>query len=138
MDVSTIPHWCAGYIGIPFKTGGTDRNGLDCWGLINLVWKEQFGRSLPDYNGMHWSRGSSPAAVSEGAASYSQLFRKIAKGEEQPGDGILFRMIGHPIHIALVVAPGWMLHIEEDTDSLVDRYQTLQWERRIIDFYRYE
>jgi cell wall-associated NlpC family hydrolase len=35
-------------LGVPFKDGGRDLAGLDCWGLVMEVSRRQ-GRSLPDY-----------------------------------------------------------------------------------------
>lgn len=134
-----LPEWCAQYIGIPYKTGGRDRDGIDCWGLVNLVWREQFGIDLPDYDGPLWHPNKSTAReVSTGAAAYSALFRPVPQGEERCGDGILFRMRGYPLHLAIVVAPGFMMHVEDNADTCVERYAAFQWQKRIIDFYRYE
>ncbi|CAB4122403.1 Endopeptidase, NLPC/P60 domain containing protein [uncultured Caudovirales phage] len=138
MEVSEIPAWCEAFIGLPYEPGGKTRDGLDCWGLFNLVWSEQFGRPLPDYDGIMWRKGASPAEVSAGASTYCSRFAIIPDGEERVGDAIMFRMRGHPFHVAMVIAPGWMLHVEEKTDSCVARYRSIHWETRIVNFYRYE
>lgn len=37
------------FIGIPFKDGGRDFNGCDCWGLAKLYYKEILNYELPEY-----------------------------------------------------------------------------------------
>lgn len=41
--------WINQYIGIPYKIGGEDRNGIDCYGLVYLVMREQFNVLLPSH-----------------------------------------------------------------------------------------
>jgi len=43
------PEWLNDYVGLPYKLNGRDRLGLDCWGLLCLVWREQRGIELPDF-----------------------------------------------------------------------------------------
>lgn len=136
--MTAIPDWCLNYVGLPYLAGGRTRDGIDCWGLFNLVWAEHFKRPLPDYEGEIWRPGASAKAVSEGANAYSARFKRVENGQEQCGDGIIFRMRGVPLHLALVVAPGLMLHVEDGVDACIENYRSFQWEKRIVDFYRYE
>lgn len=43
-------HWSNAYVGIPFADGGREREqGLDCWGLVRLVFREVRAIELPTY-----------------------------------------------------------------------------------------
>ncbi len=45
-----IPFWAGHYIGLPFLERGRDpKKGLDCWGLVRLILREQFDHRLPSY-----------------------------------------------------------------------------------------
>ena len=37
------------FIGIPFKVGGEDFEGCDCWGLVKLYFKQILDIDIPDY-----------------------------------------------------------------------------------------
>lgn len=41
--------WVNDYIGIPFKTNGRDRDGMDCYGLIAAVYKDLLDIDVPDW-----------------------------------------------------------------------------------------
>jgi len=132
--------WCADYIGIPFRSHGRDRSGCDCYGLVALVLKEQFGKEVPFYADdyvdalecaeiaalirseivSHWRQAGAGAAVAPGA-----------------GDAIVLNIAGEPWHVGIVVAPGWFLHVRPGTASCLERYESLRWRRRIVGFYRY-
>lgn len=45
-------HWSTQYIGLPYLAGGRDRVGLDCWGLIRLIYHEHLGVLLPELPGI--------------------------------------------------------------------------------------
>lgn len=137
MDVA-LPSWVARYVGIPYATHGRDYHGCDCWGLVALVWREEFGVVLPEYLGADWYRGQRPETVGADAVAFASRFAPVAPGVERTGDGVLIKMRGAPLHVGIVITPGVMLHSHEDADSCVESYRAPMWERRIAGFYRYE
>jgi cell wall-associated NlpC family hydrolase len=41
--------WLNRYIGKPYKYGGRDIDGMDCYGLLVLIFKERYSTNLPDW-----------------------------------------------------------------------------------------
>lgn len=132
-----IPEWCARYVGLPYLPGGRDRNGVDCWGLAQMVWREVFGHDLPAYEGPAWVPGITDD-VGAATRNYAEAFVKVAYGDERCGDGVVIRMRGYPLHLALIVGDGMMLHIDGSTDSCLEPYTAPRWRSRLVEFYRYD
>ena len=136
--MSGLPAWTADYVGLPFKEGGRDRQGLDCYGLLRLVINDRFAGAVPEYEGIAYRDGADKDLLVALMDERVRLWTPIRVGEEQPGDGILLRVMGRPIHVGVVVAKGWMLHVEKDCDSLLERFTAgSRWERRVLGFYRH-
>ena len=133
-----LPAWTADYVGLPFKEGGRDRQGLDCYGLLRLVINDRFAGAVPEYEGIAYRADADKDLLAALMDERVRLWMPIRVGEEQPGDGILLRVMGRPIHVGVVVAKGWMLHVEKDCDSLLERFTAgSRWERRVLGFYRH-
>jgi len=132
-----IPGWVEGYVGLPYAAGGRDRSGADCWGLCLMVWREVFGLDVPEYGGVRWDPASSAEVGALIGREAEAGWDPVEPGSERPGDAILMRMRGHPIHVGVVVADGLMLHCHDRADAAVEDFRSLQWSRRVLGFYRY-
>jgi cell wall-associated NlpC family hydrolase len=134
----SLPDWVSAYVGLPFKEGGRNRDGLDCYGLLRLVINERFGGAVPEYEGIAYRPGEDSSLLAALMDERIRLWRPIAIGEEKPGDGVLLRVMGRPIHVGVVVEAGYMLHIEKNCDSVLERFSTgSRWEKRLLGFYRH-
>ncbi len=130
--------WYDQYIGLPFREGGRECAGLDCYGLLRLVINERFGGDIPEYEGIAYRGGDDADFLATLMDERIRLWTPIRIGDERPGDGILLRVMGRPIHVGIVIVQGLMLHIEKDCDSLIECYSNgSRWERRILGFYRH-
>lgn len=132
-----FPAWVNRFIDIPFKVGGRDFDGCDCWGLFALVSREVCGVELPDYGGVVWAPEADDAAVARDAARHASLFAPVDPTHARAGDGLLLRMAGVPMHVGVVVCPGWMLHVEHGVGAVLEQYDAMQWKRRVLGIYRY-
>lgn len=66
------------------------------------------------------------------------VWRPIEPGQERPTDGVLLKMAGE-WHVGIVIGQGRMLHTANfSVGSVIDNYQSVQYKRRIVGFYRHE
>jgi len=126
------------YIGIPYKDHGRSRNGLDCWGLLWLIYQEIFDIDLPKLTGMYLS--------AEEHDDISQIIQKEIDARkpwievEAPdfGDAIVFAFIGNPWHIGMITSPGMMIHVMKGIDVCLERFKSPMWKNRLVGIYRHE
>lgn len=128
-----LPPWTSLYVGIPY-----DPHGVNCWGLVCLVYRQQFGISLPTY-------ADGPDAIDvlavreamqrERASMEADDWRSVAV--PTPGDVALFRRGRLPAHVGIVVAPGQMLHTMVGMDAALARLDSAEWAPRLLGFFRH-
>ena len=142
------PSWVAGYVGIPFVDLGRNRAGCDCWGLVRLVLAEQGGIDLPSLATCYGSEAN-PAGVGDAieAERRSGAWDRIDAGGEVPFDVVEMSgaartpagWVFGPLHVGVVVTPGWLLHVERGTAAVLARYREDQAiRRRVLEFWRYK
>lgn len=132
-----IVPWARNYVGIPFRPGGRDRAGCDCYGLVCLVYLEEFGAKLPAYTGAY--SAETPAAHvaalvrNEADAAWAQ----VAQGDELPGDVVLIRRLGHESHVGLYVGANKLLHADRGVGTVLEDLHAGKWDRKIAGYYRF-
>lgn len=139
------PLWVDRYVGIDFSDLGRDsERSLDCWGLVRLVMKDRAGIELPPYSTVS---EDDYRAVSEeiGSAKSGGCWTSIPHGEEEQLDVVEMvsparqdkRVSFLPIHVGIVVSPGWVLHTEAATGSRLSSYREQRFSSRVIGFWRH-
>jgi len=128
--------WSDAYTGIPFRADGRTREGLDCWGLVVMVYRERLGVSLPEFPGAY--PDESPESL-RNAAGVAREERKRWTRVESPRvyDVALLRIQGLPCHVGVVASKGRMLHVMAGIESCVEEYTGPQWRNRIEGFFRH-
>lgn len=125
----TVPNWVSHYIGIPYKLKGRERDGIDCWGLVRLVFRDQLGILLPSYTPdyVDWTDPKVADLIMDGEVGgewvkieNEQTFdiAEIFVGVKSE-DGISM----HPLHVALVASPGFLLDTSLKNGTHLRRYR---------------
>ena len=128
--------WCNDYIKIPFTDKGRDRQGCDCWGLARLIYKEKLGIDLPAL--LNYDSTKDSQSISDLYEGERFNWQEIERGNEEPFDLLVFKILGFPTHIATVVQKGLMIHCEKGCGTHVSDYnREKQWCTRLVGVYRY-
>ena len=97
-----LESWAAERVGTPFVEKGRTRAGYDCAGFLLAAYREVFGLELPTfterYAGIQDRQG-----IARAIDEQRDLWRGVPAGHERPGDAILLRVYGLPIHVGLVL-----------------------------------
>jgi cell wall-associated NlpC family hydrolase len=100
-------------LGIPFRYGGRDETGLDCYGLVLAYYRAQ-GRELPDYAG--YDAGIVSGASDPFLARSTQGPWEVVRGEPQVGDIVTLARTSrdrNATHCAVCVERNRILHAVE-------------------------
>jgi sulfur carrier protein ThiS len=121
------------YIGIPFLEKGRDESGVDCWGLVRLIYKQEYNINLPSF--VEDYELSDDARIGELFAQYKEGWTPLT----QPTVGcvVLFRMFGTESHIGIVVDNSHFIHVREGRDSVIESLESAKWSKRIVGYYNY-
>jgi cell wall-associated NlpC family hydrolase len=125
------------YISIPFAERGRSWEGVDCWGLVCLIYHEQLGIALPSYLDDDYKTTDGPTISCLIGQRKAEGWEPVAPGTEREGDVILMRMVGLPSHVGVVTRPGSMIHALRGVGVCHERYWSPLWAKRIMGIYRY-
>ncbi|WP_188052257.1 NlpC/P60 family protein [Aureimonas fodinaquatilis] len=124
------------YVGLPFAERGRDGDGLDCWGLLRLIYREQLGITLPSFADAYMTTEDG-VALADLMAGNMGPWIEVARDSERVGDGVLMTLAGQPRHIGIVAAPGFVLHIERGMGSIIEPFTSPRISRRIVGLFRH-
>lgn len=140
------PAWSGDYVGLSWLPRGRARPSVDCWGLVRLLELERFRIELPLLDEHGWESGDhelTPEAerkrqlIAMIAAEEAKRWIEVAPREARAGDVVTFAILGEPLHVGAVVAPGWMVHIRAGAGSTCQEYDGREWRHRLRHVHRW-
>ena len=83
-----------GFLGVPYRRGGSDDNGFDCSGFVRAMYENTLGLVLP-----------------HNAKAQAAATQTIDKAELQPGDLVFFNTLRKTFsHVGIYVGEGRFIH----------------------------
>jgi sulfur carrier protein ThiS len=121
------------YIGLPYQENGRTTEGVDCWGLARLFYKQELNIDLPDYSDLY--TGSWDEQVTKLINYHKDSWQEVK--QPQVGDLCLFNIYGEPAHIGVYVGENKFLHSRDGQDSVIETLNNPMWKRRIAGYFTY-
>jgi cell wall-associated NlpC family hydrolase len=91
-DDSELRRVAETYLGVRYRWGGADRNGMDCSGFVQRVFDEAQGMQLP-----------------RSSAAMARYGKKVDKDELRPGDLVFFKRVRID-HVGIYMGDGYFIH----------------------------
>lgn len=116
---------------------GRDYNGVDCYGLIYLIYKEQFKIELNPFSGIF---------TDQSAKTMLQIAEVMNKDRDnwnspkdiKPFDMLQLRTGRHAFHVGIAIDEKRMIHVEEGINAVIERITSPIWKNRIEWIYRHK
>ena len=125
---------CSDYIGIPYKERGRSLDGVDCWGLVCLMYADM-DIDVPSY--LHeYITSSDIDSVATAINKNKSNWRKVEAPDV--GDVLVFNIMGFPCHVGVYVGQGDFIHSFRGTAVCVERLNSISWSRRLSEVYRWQ
>lgn len=129
-------HWALNYIGLPYRSGGRDREGVDCWGLLRLIYRERKGILLPDLPGI--DAGGVLEISREILARHHENWFEIGMPADMDVVAMSMRDTLHHVGVWTMADGGKVIHSWKGSSVVADAIRNLKWRGiRTIRFFRY-
>lgn len=125
--------WYNDYVGIPFLAKGREKTGADCWGLVRLVYKEEFDIDLPSFADDY--EYDDTERIEQLAAQYKEGWEET--NTPKPGSVVLFKVLGHLSHVGIYIGGNKFLHCRENHSSAIETLDSINWDKRFAGFFNY-
>ena len=98
--------------GVPYRTGGESRRGVDCSAFMQLTFREQFAMQLP-----------------RDTDSQAHIGRAISSRQLRPGDLVFFNIGRSTRHVGVMVEKNKFLHASSSKGVMISDLNQPYWQR---------
>lgn len=127
--------WVKDYIGIPFLSGGRTREGCDCYGLLRLILKEQYGINFPLLDGKYEDALDKDHIKNLFHEYIPLLCGEKISGPEEKAIAVI-RTQGLATHVAIYAGDGNIIHTMLYTGTVCERLSSPMLKGRVEGWYR--
>lgn len=132
-----MSHWAVKYIGLKHVPGGRGAEGVDCWGLVRLVYRDEFQIELPMLPGV------SQSSILSIAGAISSHVERDWEEVYRPFDGCTVAMSQHKVihHVGLFAEAdgGKIIHCWDKQNVIADTVRGIAFKGfQVIKFYRHK
>lgn len=128
--------WWAKYVGKEFSERGRGPDSYDCWGMVQLIYRQEKAVELPSYLEHYDSTEDREIIGQTIFRERQEHWSEVRK--PQMFDAVLLRMRGVPMHVGIVTKPGYMVHCAHGINTVHERFDSMRWADKIQGFFRYE
>lgn len=125
----------AKYLQLRFEDKGRGAT-VDCWGLVQRVYREEFGIALPDYTEGYQTTTDREEISAMIRQERGSDWAAVPLDEARAGDVLLLRIEGWPMHVGIVLDPPRFLHAAKGINVARERWDGVLWKRRVVGCYR--
>lgn len=130
------------YIDIPYKNLGRDFEGVDCWGLICLIFKHEKNIILPDFTELKYEKGwykKGHNHILDNKGTIDGTFWDIVNRPYKVYDGFIFYLSSEKIanHTGMYIGNNKFIHVYEEKTSCINRLDDL-WKSKMYAAFRYK
>jgi hypothetical protein len=132
--------WHNKYVGLPYLANGRTISGLDCWGLVVLVYCEELGIQLPSLATEYVGTDPDNSTIIDLVAQTKDALLKESweqVTDPKLGDICVFNILGEPVHVGIYIGEQKFLHVREGEYSVIESLDSYKWNRRLEGTYRY-
>ena len=127
--------WHNKYVGLPYLANGRTTAGLDCWGLVVLVYCEELGIQLPSLATEYMGTNPDNSTIIDLVTQTKEAWEQVT--DPKLGDVCVFNILGEPIHVGIYIGEQKFLHVREGEYSVIESLDSYKWNRRLEGTYRY-
>lgn len=115
-----VTNWVNRYAGLPFVSRGREQSGVDCWGLVRLIYAKELQIELPTYGEIS-AHDLAEVARNIDAGKDGETWSEVSTTEIKPFDVCVMKFAGSRRvgHVGVVVNSKNIIHIEKGIDAAI-------------------
>lgn len=122
------------YINLPYKELGRTSSGIDCYGLITLIFKEKLGVILPDFTELIYDKERYAVTKQEDHILYNIGLRWKEVTNPKEFDILVFndsKELDLSKHVGLFIGDDKFIHSLRRSSSVITKLDNMFWKSKL-------